>query len=393
MGNMERNDRKRVLQLASVASMIDLFNADNINILIGQNCQVEVAANFQEGSITSKERVAEYKEELLRRDIVVHDVPIPRSIFHIGAIIKSYRQIKELVEEKHYKMVHCHSPIGGVIARLACRKIRKTGTKVIYTGHGLHFFKGAPLLNWLIFYPVERFCAYLTDVIIAINQEDYHREQSWKACKIEYVPGIGVDTKSFQQENINRESMRKEFGFDENDFVFMSTGQISVRKNHEVAIRALAVLNNKHIKYLIVGFGELEEKLRKLSADIGVDDQVVFAGYRGDVKELLHIVDGFVFPSLQEGLPVALMEAMAAGLPIVCSRIRGNVDLIKNGEGGYMYDSHDINGFADGMRLIAKGEEATDEMGKKNKENIAGFDKAIINRQMERIYKEQLEIN
>ena len=378
-------NKPKALMLASVASMIDLFNAENIDILEDIGCYIEVAANFQEGSITSQQRVDEYKNELLQRGIVVHDVPIPRNIFQLTSIIHSYQIIKKLVNERHYRIVHCHSPIGGVLARLACRQARANGTNVIYTGHGLQFFKGAPLKNWMLFYPIERLCANITDIIIAINQEDYQRELSWKACKVEYVPGIGVDTKAFQNCVVDRDAMRKSFGFEDNDFVFMSTGQISVRKNHEVIIKALEKVNDSHIKYLIVGFGELEDKLKILTKELGLENRVVFAGYRGDVKELLHCVEGFAFPSLQEGLPVALMEAMAVGLPIVCSRIRGNVDLIEDGKGGYLYDCHDVEGFARGMMKIASSDSRV--MGEMNKNTMKHYDKSVVNSSMLRIYK------
>lgn len=386
---MKKSDTPRVLMLASVASMIDLFNKNNIKILQDLNCAIDVAANFQHGSITSQERVDQYKGELEAQDIDVIDIPIPRSIFQVGKIIESYQMIKKLVGERHYRIVHCHSPIGGVIARLACKSVRRNGTRVVYTGHGLHFFKGAPLKNWLLFYPIERVCAKYTDVLITINQEDFKRVKSWNACKVEYVPGIGVDTNIFREETADREAYRRVFGFDKSDYVFMSTGQISVRKNHEVIIRALSKIHDKRIKYLIVGFGELEEKLKTLTRELGIDDRVVFAGYRGDVKQLLHAVDAFAFPSLQEGLPVALMEAMAAGLPIVCSRIRGNVDLITNGEGGFIYDCHDVDGFAEGMSQIVK-KDVERRMREINIERIKAFDKEVVNSRMEHIYKSQL---
>ena len=386
---MDNNRDNKVLMLASVASMIDLFNMENINILKNMGCNVDVAANFQNGSITSQQRVNEFKKELDTQGINVIDIPIPRSIFSIKSIIYSYRIIKKLVEGNHYRLVHCHSPIGGVVARLACRKERKKGVRVIYTAHGLHFYNGAPVKNWLLFYPIERFCLRYTDALIAINQEDYQRALSWKACEIEYVPGIGVDTEKFQKNILYRSALRTEFGFADNDFVFMSTGQISARKNHEVIIRALAEMNDAHIKYLIVGFGELEEKLKKLSREMGLNNQVVFAGYRSDVKDLLCAVDGFAFPSLQEGLPVALMEAMSVGLPVVCSRIRGNVDLIENGKGGYLYDSHDIKGFVEGMSKIVYGDMA-ERMGDINKKTIIKFDKRRVNDCMKRIYKKYM---
>lgn len=379
---------QRILQLASVASMIDLFNKDNILILEDLGAQIDVAANFQEGSITSYERVNEYHHELTDRGIEVIDYPCPRSLFRVGDIIRSYKIIKNLVEGRCYKIVHCHSPIGGVIARLACRKVRKKGTKVVYTAHGFHFFKGTPLLNWVIFYPIEKLCSRITDVLITINQEDFKRAKDWNTCRVELVPGIGVHTEEFRKGNVDRINLRKQFGFDGDDFVFMSTGQLSVRKNHEVIIRAIAKIQNPKVKYLIVGFGELEDKHKALVKELGVENRVAFAGYRGDVKQLLHAVDAYAFPSLQEGLPVALMEAMSVGLPIVCSKIRGNVDLIENHRGGFLYNCHDSEGFADGMQKIVSGE--VEEMGRVNIETMKKFDTEAVNSQMRNLYGELL---
>lgn len=379
----------RVLQTASVASMIDLFNKDNLLVLEELGANIDVCSNFQNGSITSQERVNEYRQELTERGIEVIDLPCPRSIGKIGDIVRSYKLVKKLAEERHYRIVHCHSPIGGVIVRLACRKARKEGTKVVYTAHGFHFFKGSSLASWLIFYPIERLCTWLTDVLIVINQEDYKRAKAWNTCRVELVNGIGVYTQEFLNEKVDRKVYREELGFGDDDFVFMSTGQVSVRKNHEVIIRAMAEIKNPKVKYLLVGFGELEEKHKALVKELGIEDRVVFAGYRGDVKRLLHAVDGYAFPSLQEGLPVALMEAMAVGLPIVCSRIRGNVDLIENGKGGYLYDCHDVKGFADGMEKIVAGEGS--EMGKINIETMKHFDIEAVNNRMRELYGELLK--
>lgn len=369
--------------------MIDLFNKDNLIILEKLGAKIDVAANFREGSITSQDRVNTYRKELLDSGIDVIDLPCPRSIFRVGDIVRSYKLIRKKTNECHYQIVHCHSPIGGVIARLACMKARKKGTHVVYTAHGFHFFKGASLLNWAIFYPIEKICSRITDILITINQEDYKRALSWKTCRVELVPGIGVHTEEFRNEDVDRVNLRNEFGFTADDFVFMSTGQISVRKNHEVIIRAIAEIPNPKVKYLIVGFGELEDKYKNLVKELGIEDRVVFAGYRGDVRKLLHAVDAYAFPSLQEGLPVALMEAMSAGLPIVCSKIRGNVDLIEDGKGGFLYDCHDVKGFADGMQKIVSGMGV--EMGKINIGTMKQFDIEVVNSCMYKLYSELLK--
>lgn len=377
---------RKALMLASVASMIDLFNEDNICILQELGYEVDVIANFDKGSITSNERVNEFHDELIQKGVNVYNIPIPRSISKIKDIMRSYVQIKKIVNVNQYQVIHCHSPIGGVLCRLASSKARKKyGTKVIYTAHGFHFFNGANRKAWIVYYPIEKLCSKFTDLIITINQEDFTNAIKFKTCQVEYVPGIGVDTEKIQNAIVDREQKRKELGFDDKDFVFMSIGQISRRKNHEVMIRAIAKVTNEKVKCLIVGFGELEKELRELAKKLGIENRIVFAGYRGDIDEILHVVDAFAFPSLQEGLPVSLMEAMSIGLPVVCSKIRGNVDLIEDGKGGYLYEANDIDGFTEGINKIVNSRDIN--MGVNNIETMKKFDKKIVHKQMEQIYK------
>lgn len=380
--------RPRALMMASVASMIDLFNTENVAILRELGCDVDVAANFEEGSITSQERVDAYRRELDAAGIGVTHLPVPRSLTRVGDILRSYRLLRRLAEEKDYDLVHCHSPIGGVICRMAFRKARKRGTKMLYTAHGFHFFRGAPKKAWLLYYPAEKLCSRFTDVLITINREDTEAAKRLHAGRVVYVPGVGIRTADFADAGKNRAALRASLGFAEDDFVFMSAGQLSVRKNHETVLRALAKLGNPRIKYVIAGFGELEAQLRELARSLGLADRVVFVGYREDVRELLCASDAFVFPSKQEGLSVALMEAMAAGLPVVCSRIRGNTDLIEDGRGGLLCDPDDADGFAEAMKRVVAG--GREEMRRINLERIRGFDVSVVREKMRALYERVL---
>lgn len=385
---MQNNEKPTALMIASVGTMIDFFNKENIRILAEQGYQVHVAANFVEGN-PSISRMDEFRNELNSQQVSTFQVPMPRNPLKIGQVVKSYRVVKNLVTEHKYDIVHCHSPVGGVVARLACRKARKSGTKVLYTAHGFHFFEGAKKTAWLLYYPIEKFCSRFTDVLITINQEDYQRSKSLHAVKTTYVPGVGVDTGAIRKVEINTTSKRAQWGVTDEEFLFISVGELSHRKNHETAIRALAKMKDPKKKYLIAGTGPLELELRQLVKELKLEERVIFAGYRSDVKELLRAADAFVFPSLQEGLPVALMEAMATGLPVVCSRIRGNVDLIEDGRGGYLCDPRDVEGFAEGMKQLS--ERNTSVMKNVNMETMKKFDIHAVNAEMERIYRSVAE--
>lgn len=380
--------KKKALMTASVASMIDLFNRNNIQILQEMGYEVHVAANFKEGNITSDERVREFRKELKQNGVKVIHVPIPRSIFRIKDILISYFQLKKLCGKENYALVHTQSPIGGVVARMAAASSRETGTRIIYTAHGFHFFQGAPLQNWLLFYPIEKLLSLCTDALITINREDYRRAKTFSAKEVRYVPGIGIDTKKISASRKDCLFIRKEFGFSEKDFIVISVGQLSKRKNQEVIIRAMAQIKDASIKYLLVGLGEKEAEYRELIKTLSLQDRVILAGYREDVPELLHMADVFVFPSLQEGLPVALMEAMAAGIPAVCGKIRGNVDLITDGIEGVLAEPEDSKAFAEAIVELKKNPDKAMFYRKNAKKKIRGFSVEVVDGEMREIYGE-----
>lgn len=258
------------------------------------------------------------------------DIDFARSPFS-KSNIKAYKQLKQIIETKHYDIIHCHTPVAGVLTRLAARNVK--GTTVIYTAHGFHFYKGAPLINWLIYYPVEHFCAKLTDKLITINQEDYNRAKSWSLRnngKVYYVPGVGVDIEKIRSISINKEQKKNELGIPNDVKVLLSVGELNENKNHEIIIKTLSKLDNKDFVYLICGKGELKGYLQNLAQEIGIGDKVKFLGYRMDVLEICKIADLFIFPSKREGLPVSLIEAMACGVPCIASDVRGNRDLLSN---------------------------------------------------------------
>lgn len=379
---------KKALQVASVASMIDQFNMENIKILQDLGYTVDVAANFDFGNTSSESRVNEFKKELEHNNIKYYNLLFNRNIFSF-INLKVYRKLKKIINENNYDIIHCHSPIGGVITRLAARKARKKGTKVIYTAHGFHFFKGAAIINWLIYFPIEWINSFFTDILITINKEDYKLANRFMhSNKIEYIRGIGIDTEKYKNIIVDYQKKRKELGIYDDKIILLSVGELSKRKNHEVVIRALAKMENKNLHYIICGKGKLLNKLRTLSKELQVDNQISFLGFRKDIIEIIKISDVFIFPSLQEGLPVALMEAMAAGLPCIVNNIRGNSDLITNNENGYIFDIFDEAKFIDYLMKIFTDEAKKIDFITKSLEKIKEFDHLKIFEQMKCIYED-----
>ncbi len=319
-----------------------------------------------------------------------YDIPFERTPWKAGNI-RSYRMLKKIIDEGEYAVVHCHTPVGASIARLAARSARKKGTKVVYTAHGFHFFTGAPLVNWLLFYPAERLLAPMTDVLITINKEDYARAQKkLSPRRIEYVPGVGVDTRRFHVDGVDREEKRRELGFGDEAFLLLTVAEMTKNKNHATVLRALALLKQEPefsaMHYLICGRGDERWSLEKLTKELGLTEQVHFLGYRSDVPELYQSSDLFVFMPFREGLSLALMEAMSSGLPTVCSRIRGNTDLIDENVSG-VFAENNPQAVADAILALRRDPQRRAALGQAAREKVGVFDEVPVHARMKEIYE------
>ena len=256
--------------------------------------------------------------------------------------ITAGKQLLELMNRERYDVVHCNTPSGGVVGRICAA--RAGIPKVLYMAHGFHFWKGAPLKNWLFYYPVERMLGRLTDRLITINREDYSLAKTFRlkqGGRVEYVPGVGIDISRVQQCPCDSWKKREEIGIRDDVRIYTTVAELIPRKNYQTLIQAFSKMKNDSV-LLICGTGAQEEELKDLVRRLGAEDRIRFMGFRRDVYEILKMSDVFVFPSRQEGLPVALMEAMAAGLPCVASRVRGNIDLLSNSN--LLFHANDVNG-------------------------------------------------
>ena len=365
------NTEKKALCLASVASHLDNFCRNDVKILQKLGYDVTLASNFfTNESNNSQEKINSFIDDMNVDGVHIAQIDFSRRVRRLRTQVKSYLQLKELLTQG-FDLIHCHTPICAAMTRIAARQYRKKGTKVLYTAHGFHFFTGAPIKNWLIFYPVEWICSWWTDILITINKEDYARASSHlHAKKTVYVPGVGIDTAKFAPPPNGRYKIRKELGLADDQIMLLSVGELNTNKNHEAVIKALHNLHNT--MYVIVGSGELEEHLKTVAKETGVD--VRLTGYRTDVADFYNAADVYILPSLREGLNVSLMEAMASGLPIACGRIRGNTDLID--EDACLFDFASQIG-TDVTNEIRKTIEYCithrAELGQRNLENIRAF--------------------
>ena len=370
----------RILYITTIGITMGFFKPF-IKRLIAEGNEVDIATNETESPVP-----ACYRDW----NCAVYQIDTSRSPFNKGNI-HAVRQIKRLVEKEKYDIVHCHTPVAAMCTRLACKDLRKKGTKVIYTAHGFHFYKGAPLKNWLVYYPVERFLTRYTDCQITINHEDYvlaQRLYRKNGGRVEYVPGVGFAADKFVCSADVRAAMRAELGITDDETLLLSVGEINQNKNHKTVIEALAGMGRKDIRYVICGVGPSLDSHKQLVHELGLDDQVMFVGYRTDVEKFYQAADFFVIPSFREGLPVAPMEAMAAGLPCLASRIRGNVDLFA--ESQLMFDPHDAGSLCKALTKAADKNIVRQEIDR-NKKTLQRFSTQEVINAMKRIYADVIQ--
>lgn len=313
-----------------------------------------------------------------------------RNILNIKDIWIAYKNADSYLKQNpQIKVIHCNTPIGGVIGRLIGQK---HGCKVIYTAHGFHFFKGAPIFNRIILKSIEKWLARYTDVIITINQEDYESAKKFKlkkGGKVFKVPGVGVN---LTHNNIKktREEVFANTDVPMDTFICICMGDLVKRKNYKTSIEAFEWLKDKDIHFLICGKGPELKSLKKLCKKLKVASQIHFLGYRDDIKDLLNVSNCFLFSSLQEGLPRSTMEAMTAGIPCVISNIRGNIDLVNNNLGGILINPTDAKGFANGIKYLYDNPTICQSMGDWNRERIKQFSIDIVREHINKIYSEVL---
>lgn len=301
----------------------------------------------------------------------IHTVRLVRS--PINPInFKGYQDMKKIVDAGEYDIIWTNEPVMGVVTRLAAQAARKAGTKVLYMTHGFHFFDGAPKLNWMIYYPIEKMMAHYTDVITTINKEDYARAEKMDVQNIKYIHGIGVNTERLQSSEVQK-SIRDELDLSEEDFLVLSVAELNENKNQKVIIKALGKLQDKEIHYILCGKGDKLEALKLLAKEMDVEKNVHFLGYRRDVVDICSQVDMFAFPSYREGLGLAPLEAMYCGLPLVTSNTRGPVDFMQDGITGFICSPDDVEGFAKAIQTLKQNTELRKEMGTNNREVVKPF--------------------
>ena len=375
---------KKALLTASIHYHFTAFHFPLIDLLHENGYEVHIAAK----AIPDKEPL----QRLTDRVDAFHDIDFDRSPLS-KKNVAAYKELKKLIESGEYDVVHCNTPVVGILSRLAARKARKSGTKVIYTAHGFHFYKGASKLNWLFFYTIEKLCGMLfTDCLITIGDEDEERAKRLKLCKtVRRIHGVGVDSAKYTDaDEETKKSLRKEYGYGEADVLCLCTGELNANKNQKLLVNSLQYIKDTcpDFKLLLAGAGDSEEDLRALIKQLGVENSAQLIGYRADIDRLLKISDFVASASYREGLPVNIIEGMFSKKAAVVTHNRGHDELVSENESGLFVPTDEPKKCASAFERLYKDKILRLSMGEKAYERAQKYSSEKVKKELEEIYKE-----
>lgn len=338
------------------------FNSHQPRVLLVANVAKEHVLKFHIPTIKSLKDDGWYVDVACSGD---EKIPYCDHQYHMSykrspftySTLKGVMELKKIINKGCYDIIYCHTPVGGFAARLASIKARKRGTKVVYFAHGYHFYKHAPIQNWLLYYPIEKLLSMITDSIILINNEDYElTKRKFKTCRAYKIDGIGVDMTRFNIDDREgvRKDYRRQFGIPQDATVLIYLAELFPNKNQTFLMNVLKKVHEKekNVYLILAGVDHTAGKFEKYAESIGGKKYIKFLGWREDVGNLYATADICTATSIREGFGLNLVEAMACGLPVVATNNRGHETIIRDGENGFLVTIGDIDTFANRILLL-----------------------------------------
>lgn len=320
--------KKKILFCASTTTHIKNFHLPYLKAFHESNYEVWVASNKNES--------IPYADKVIA-------LPFRKSFINLQNI-KAMIAVRKILRDESFTIVSTHTTLASAIVRTAILLLhKKCRPKVFNTSHGYLFHENDGLKKWVYLLP-EKICAHVTDVLMVMNHEDYDIAQKHKLYKdrLYYINGMGIDLMRFTSvSQEERSNLRKKQGISEKDFLFVYAAEFSKRKNHRTLIRSFANVCKQlsNVWLILAGEGVMIEECKMLVNELHIEKRVCFLGYVKDIRNLYAICDASVSTSLIEGLPFNVMEAMACGLPVIASNIKGHRELIDDGVTGFLFNN------------------------------------------------------
>lgn len=338
----QKNSRKKLLLVANVAKEhVIKFHIPTIKLLTERGWTVDVACSGEDPvPYCHKQYRLSYERASLN-----------------GNLLKGIRELETIIDSGNYDLVYCHTTIGGVAGRIASKRARKKGTKVIYLSHGYFFYKGCPAIYWPTFFLTEKILSYFTDAIITINDEDYEiSKKEFDSCRIYRIDGIGVDFSRIEvpDPDAERERIRSELAIPEDATVLIYLAELHGNKNQRFLIDVMEKLiaADETVYLILAGYDHAQGEYQRVAVEKGLEDRIKFLGWRDDIGSLYAAADICTATSIREGFGLNLVEAMACGVPVVASKNRGHSTIVRDGENGFLIEQGDIDRFANCVKTL-----------------------------------------
>lgn len=366
---------KKILYITTLSRTINAFLVPHIEMLIDNGNKVDCACCIDK----------QIDDDLENRGVNVFDIPFTRNPLDIKNL-KAFKKLIRIQEENQYDIVHVHTPIASIYGRLLKLKFPKL--KTIYTAHGFHFYKGASMINWAIYYPIERIMAKFTDTLITMNEEDYQRSLKFKVKNTYKINGVGIDLENYKVEEKEGLHIRESLGLKKSDFVILMIAEINKNKNHKKMIESVEILKYKgiNVKVLCAGEGVLLDKIKKEISKKNLDEDIKLLGFRSDINNLISACDIGMLLSYREGLPRNIMEFMALGVPVIGNDTRGIKDLIDDGKNGILVNCKNTRELVEAIEKLYNNKNIIKNLGRESYKNIAEYEISNIVKTLEILY-------
>lgn len=378
------SERKKVLFAATVYSHLAAFHKPFIELLQRKGYEVHAAANPDHGR----------KEEIEEMGVVCWDVPFSRSPYHSDNF-KAIKELSQLFRNYYFDLIHVHTPVASFLVRYMAKKCKQGA--VLYTAHGFHFYEGAPIQNWLIYYTAEKIASRWTDGLIVMNEEDYKngKRLGFKENQsLFFMHGVGISLGQYNNGNAHDDSyVREQLDIGENDIVISYIAELNDNKNHMFLLKNWNTLLQYHpnVHCLLIGTGENEQKLKTYAKEQNLKN-IHFLGYRSDIPKILSQTDIVALLSYREGLPRCIMEAMASGKPLIVTNIRGSRDLVKHSVNGFVVNIDDDQSLIEYFAKLINNKNLRKKMGQASLKEIQPYDLKYVLSEMEKIYCKYIEM-
>lgn len=337
----------RLLIVTTVPATIDAFLAPYVAHFNASGWEVDVAT--ADGPLSAL---------VVGASSAIHRIPWSRRATDLSGVARAIRMVRRIVRDGRYDIVHVHTPIAASVTRSAIGTIAPSRRPaVVYTAHGFHFQPGSPLRKRLLPQVVEWLGGRCTDRLIVINEADQKTAEQLRLVRpgrVVCMPGIGIDLSWYDTtpELIMRAGrVRTELKLAPHDSLIVLVGELSSRKGQTRAIEALARLGRDDVHLALAGDGPLRAALEAQVNELGLTDQVHLLSHVADVRPLVLASRAMTLPSHREGLSRAVLEALALGVPVVGSDIRGIADSVRP-DGGILVPPGDIAALTEAFRTV-----------------------------------------